>query len=133
MCWRDCWCGASLVDRWGWPFVLADARIQVLLAPVPLWERRRLTSAFATGLVTLSAAGAVVVLLLILGHVVIQGIPALNPAFFTERPLPSGEVGGGVAPAIVGTLEMLAVAGLIGIPIGVGTAIYLSEFGQGNL
>jgi phosphate transport system permease protein len=84
-------------------------------------------------LVTLSALGAVVVLLLILGHVVIQGLPALNPAFFTERPLPPGEVGGGVAPAILGTLEMLAVAGLLGVPIGVATAVYLSEFGRGAL
>ncbi|MGI9148224.1 MAG: phosphate ABC transporter permease PstA [Chloroflexota bacterium] len=87
----------------------------------------------ATGLVTSSAAGAVLVLGLILGHVVIQGLPALNPAFFTERPLPQGEAGGGVAPAIVGTLEMLAVAGLLGIPIGVATAIYLVEFGRGKL
>ncbi|HEY0582437.1 MAG TPA: phosphate ABC transporter permease PstA [Chloroflexota bacterium] len=90
-------------------------------------------NALATGLVGLSASGAVVVLLLILGHVVIQGLPALNPAFFTERPLPQGEVGGGVAPAIVGTLEMLAVAGLLGVPIGVATAIYLVEFGRGRL
>jgi phosphate transport system permease protein len=97
------------------------------------WSRRRLVNALATCLVGLSALGAVVVLMLILGHVVIQGLPALNPAFFTERPLPQGEVGGGVAPAIVGTLEMLAVAGLLGVPIGVATAIYLVEFGRGRL
>jgi phosphate transport system permease protein len=46
--------------------------------------------------------------------------------------LPPGEVGGGVAPAIIGTLEMLAVASLIGVPLGVGTAIFLSEFQQGR-
>jgi phosphate transport system permease protein len=97
------------------------------------WARRRLVNALATSLMTLSAAAAVAVLLLILGHVIVQGLPALNLAFFTERPLPPGEVGGGVAPAILGTLEMLAVASLIGIPIGVGTAIYLSEYGSGNL
>jgi phosphate transport system permease protein len=103
-----------------------------LLTAVPVWDRRRLANVAATTLVVVSALGAVVVLLLILGHVVVQGLPALNPAFFTERPLPPGEVGGGVAPAIVGTLEMLAVAGLIGIPIGVCTAIYLSEFAAGG-
>jgi phosphate transport system permease protein len=97
------------------------------------WPRRRFVNALATSLMTLSAAAAVAVLLLILGHVIVQGLPALNLAFFTERPLPPGEVGGGVAPAILGTLEMLAVASLIGIPIGVGTAIYLSEYGRGNL
>jgi phosphate transport system permease protein len=113
--------------------VLAETNRQLLLAPPPPWERRRLMNTLASVLIVASALGAVVVLLLILGHVVVQGLPALNPAFFTERPLPPGEVGGGVAPAILGTLEMLAVAGLIGIPIGVGTAIYLSEFGRGNL
>ena len=108
--------------------MLAESNRQLLLERGIGWERRRLTSAAANCLVTLSAVGAVVVLLLILGHVVLEGIPALNPAFFTERPLPPGEIGGGVAPAILGTLEMLAVAGLIGIPLGLGTAIYLSEF-----
>jgi phosphate transport system permease protein len=104
-----------------------------LIAPASRWERRRLVNSLATGLVSASALGAVLILLLILGHVVVQGLPALSPDFFTQRPLPAGEVGGGVAPAILGTIEMLAVAGLIGIPLGVGTAIYLSEYGRGNL
>jgi len=93
---------------------------------------RKLTNAIATGLISLSAALAVVVLLLILFHVIINGLPALNVPFFTERPLPPGEVGGGVAPAIVGTLIIVAVAGVFGVPIGVATGIYLSEIGQGR-
>jgi phosphate transport system permease protein len=105
----------------------------MLLRPAGHWQRRRLTNALATAGVLLSAAAAIAVLLLILAHVLIQGLPALNLAFFIERPLPPGEVGGGVAPAILGTLEMLGVAGLLGIPIGVGTAIYLSEYGRGTL
>jgi phosphate transport system permease protein len=84
-----------------------------------------------SSLISASALAGVVVLVLILGYVALRGLPALNLAFFTERPLPYGEVGGGVAPAILGSLMMLAVASLIGIPIGVGTAIYLSEFGRG--
>lgn len=92
-----------------------------------------MVNGIATSVIVGCAAAAVVILLLILGHVVIQGLPALSPDFFIQRPLPPGEVGGGVAPAIVGTLEMLAVAGILGIPLGVGTAIYLSEFGRGNL
>lgn len=113
--------------------MLAETTSRTLLGPTPVWERRRIVNLVATVAVAASALAAVVVLLLILGHVVVQGVPALNPAFFTERPLPPGEVGGGVAPAIVGTLEMLAVAAVLGIPLGVGTAIYLSEFGLGNL
>jgi len=106
---------------------------RALHQPAPSWKWRKLGNALATTLMMLSAAAAVAVLLLILGHVIIQGLPALNIAFFTERPLPPGEVGGGVAPAILGTLEMLGVASLFGIPIGVATAIYLSEYGRGNL
>jgi phosphate transport system permease protein len=71
-------------------------------------------------------------LLLILGYIAWRGLPALNLAFFTERPLPYGEPGGGVAPAILGTLTMLAVAAAISVPVGLGTAIYLSEFGRGS-
>jgi phosphate transport system permease protein len=84
------------------------------------------------GLIMASALAGVVILILILGYVVVRGLPALDLAFFTERPLPYGEVGGGVAPAILGSLYMLAIACLIGIPLGVGTAIYLAEFGRGT-
>ncbi|HEY2594201.1 MAG TPA: phosphate ABC transporter permease PstA [Chloroflexota bacterium] len=104
-----------------------------LIAPTRALERRRLVDWLATGLVTACAAGVVAVLLLILGQIVVQGLPALNVAFFTQGPMPAGEAGGGVAPAILGSLEMLIVAGLIGIPLGVAAAIYLAEYGQGQL
>lgn len=87
---------------------------------------RRLTNLLATILIALSALAAVALLLVILGYVLIRGLPAWNVAFFTERPLPFGEVGGGVAPAILGTLQIVGVASLLGVPIGVGTGIYLS-------
>jgi phosphate transport system permease protein len=96
-------------------------------------RRRELVDRLATLIMFVCAALAVLVLLLILLYVAINGLPALNLAFFTERPLPPGEVGGGVMPAIVGTLQMLAVASLIGVPIGIGTAIYLAEYGRGSL
>jgi phosphate transport system permease protein len=113
--------------------VLAETSRPRLLARARPWERRRVVNLLATALIAASAGAAVLVLLLILGHVLLQGLPALSPAFFTERPLPPGEVGGGVAPAILGTLEMLAVASLIGVPLGVAAAIYLSEVGRGAL
>jgi len=103
-----------------------------LQTPAPLESQRRLIDAFATGLISLAAFLGVAVLLIILGYVTIQGFPALNLAFFTERPLPFGEEGGGVAPAIMGTLMMLFVAAAIGIPIGIGSAIYLSEIGRSS-
>src|SRR5690349_5284780 len=99
----------------------------------PSEVRRHMTDYVATGLIYGAALLGCSLLLIILGYVVVKGLPALNLAFFTERPLPFGEVGGGVAPAILGTLIMLAVAALIAVPVGMATAIYLSEFGRGRL
>lgn len=95
--------------------------------------RRKVVDYVMFGAVVACAGLGVAVLAIILIDVLIKGAPAINPAFFTERPLPLGEVGGGVAPAIIGTLLMLAVAALIGVPIGLGTAIYLAEYGRGQL
>src|SRR5438874_506007 len=103
-----------------------------LIRVTPGFRRRQIVDHLATVVMTLCAALAVVVLALILIYVANKGIPALNLAFFTQRPLPPGEVGGGVMPAIVGTLEMLAVAALIGVPLGTATAIYLAEYGRGQ-
>ena len=91
--------------------------------------RRRLMDRVFTGLVYVAAAVGVVVLLTILAYVVRNGLPALNVAFFTESIKPYGEEGGGVAHALVGSLLMLLVASLIGVTVGIGTAVYLSEFG----
>jgi phosphate transport system permease protein len=103
-----------------------------LLRATPGIRRREFVDRLATVVMTACAGLAVLVLVLILLHVTVNGLPALNLAFFTERPRPAGEVGGGVAPAIIGTLEMLAIASLIGVPIGIGTAIYLAEYGRGT-
>lgn len=103
-----------------------------LLAPPSDLRRRVLADRVMTGLIGSSAALGIFLLLLILGYVAWKGAPALNLAFFIERPRPFGESGGGVAPAIVGTLTMLGIASLIAIPIGIGSAIYLAEYGQGK-
>jgi phosphate transport system permease protein len=106
-------------------------RISLVTTDRRLVVRRAFSQAMAV-LVGLCTVAAVLLLVLILGYVTVRGLPALNLAFFTERPLPYGEVGGGVAPAILGSLYLLAIACVLGIPIGVGTAIYLSEFGRGT-
>ncbi len=84
-----------------------------------------------TGVIFACAASVVAILFFILAYIIIKGAPALNLDFFTNRPLPYGESGGGVAPAILGSLAMLGVASLIGVPVGIGSAIYLSEYGRG--
>jgi phosphate transport system permease protein len=95
--------------------------------------RRYVTDRVMTAVLTLSALLAAGLLVLILGYVMFRGWSALNLAFFTQAPLPVGEAGGGIAPAILGTLTMLTIAALLGVPIGLATAIYLSEYGRGRL
>jgi phosphate transport system permease protein len=98
------------------------------------WQatRRKIVDQVMVGVMIACAAIGVAILAIILLDIVARGAPALNLAFFTERPLPLGEAGGGVAPAILGTLMMMGVAALIGVPVGVGTAIYLAEYGRGQ-
>jgi phosphate transport system permease protein len=71
----------------------------------------------------------VAVLFMILGYLIWNGGKSLNWAFFTQLPKPVGEVGGGMANAIVGSLKLLGLAALIGLPIGLLAGVYLAEFG----
>ena len=86
-----------------------------------------------TGLVAALSFAAVLALVLILGHLVAKGASSLDWSFFTKNPVPAGETGGGVANAIVGTGIIVGLAALIGLPIGVGTGLYLAEYGSGRL
>jgi phosphate transport system permease protein len=70
----------------------------------------------------------VLALFLILGYLVFFGSKSLDWNFFTQLPLPTGETGGGMANAIVGSIQILAMAALIGIPIGFLAGVYLAEF-----
>jgi phosphate transport system permease protein len=76
------------------------------------------------------AAFAVVsVLFLILGYLIWNGGTSLNLNFFTQLPKPVGETGGGMANAIVGSLKLLFLAAIMGLPVGLLTGVYLAEFG----
>jgi phosphate transport system permease protein len=81
------------------------------------------------GTATLLAAGLLVA---ILGYVLVRGLPALDIAFFTERPRPFGVTGGGIAPALIGTLIMGFVGGLMAVPIGISAAIFVVEYRSGR-
>ncbi len=72
---------------------------------------------------------AVIPLGLILSYVTMKGIGGLDWAFFTELPKPVGEQGGGMGNALVGTLQLLGLSALFGIPPGIMAGIYLSEHG----
>ncbi len=76
-----------------------------------------------------AAFGVVAVLFLILGYLVWNGGKSLNFDFFTQLPKPVGETGGGMANAIVGSLKLLFLAAIMGLPIGLMAGVYLAEFG----
>ena len=76
-----------------------------------------------------AAFGVVAVLFLILGYFIYNGGHSLNWAFFTQLPKPTGETGGGMANAIVGSLKLLFLSALFGLPVGLMAGIYLAEFG----
>lgn len=95
--------------------------------------RRRAKSAVMTGVVAGLALLAVLPLLLIFADLVHKGATSIDWNFFVKSPVPAGETGGGVANAIVGTGVVVALACLAGIPIGVGTGLFLAEYGGGKL
>lgn len=92
---------------------------------------RKALDTFMVGLVTSFTVISVAILFIIVAYIFVNGVGTINLDFFTQIPKPYGEVGGGIAQAITGTIMMLIVAGLVAIPIGVGTAIFLVEFGRG--
>ena len=93
---------------------------------------RAATDHLATGLAILATVLVVAPLFAIFGYLIYKGASSLNLAFFTQLPKPEGEVGGGMANAIVGSGVLLAIASCLGVPIGIGGGIYLAEFGRGT-
>ncbi|MDE3132249.1 MAG: phosphate ABC transporter permease PstA [Acidobacteriota bacterium] len=98
------------------------------LRPSGNLRRRELTSRLVVGSMVTAAALAVAVLFILVYYAAKRGIGQLSPSFFTSTLPPYNGVGGGVGPALAGTAEMVAIASLIAVPVGVLTAIYLAEF-----
>ena len=99
-------------------------------APISLYRRG------LNFVVSLAAIGAVVLVLLplgaVFGYLVYKGIGSINWAFLTEIPKPPGEAGGGMANAIAGSMYILLIASSMGVPLGIGAGIYLSEYSRGT-
>ena len=94
---------------------------------------RRWKSRIMVGLMIAAVGLAVTPLVLILGTLIVKGAGSINLDFFTKTPVPAGETGGGVAHAIVGTLMMVGMAGLIGLPVGIGAGIFSAEYPKSKL
>jgi phosphate transport system permease protein len=90
---------------------------------------RRFINTLMNGLAAACAFAVIIVLALILGYIAWQGLSSISLQFLLDTPKPVGE-GGGIANAIVGTLFLLCLASLIGLPFGIAAGIYLAEFGD---
>ncbi len=92
--------------------------------------RKKVTNAVMMSLTFVATLIAIIPLVFIFYYTISKGITYLNLDFFIQMPKPVGESGGGMANAIVGTLILIGLGGTIGIPVGIMTGTYLSEFGN---
>ncbi len=95
--------------------------------------RRQVSNLLIVVLSLLATVFAAAVLLYLLLYVLRAGLPYINLDLFTQIPTPNGEPGGGLANSIQGSLIIVGLASLFGIPLGLSTGIYLSEFGRGAI
>jgi phosphate transport system permease protein len=91
---------------------------------------RKCLNAVMLSLTGVAAFAVVSILFLILGYLIYNGGKSLNWDFFTKLPKPVGETGGGMANAITGSLKLLFLAAVLGLPVGLMAGIYLAEFGS---
>lgn len=94
---------------------------------------RKIKSALASAVAFISAVLVIAPLGLVFFYLLVNGAGSVNWDFFTKLPAPVGAVGGGMVNAIVGSLELLALAGAIGIPVGVLGGVYLAEYGSARI
>lgn len=99
------------------------------------YARRAVVNRSAAILLGTLTLGSVSILFMLLMYIFLNGISNLTAEFFTQTTQANldGSVTGGVLQSIVGTFLILMVAGVLAVPVGVGTAIYLSEYGRGRL
>jgi phosphate transport system permease protein len=95
--------------------------------------RRQLTDHFFTGLAAGLSVIVVCALIAIFAYLVLRGAGSLNWDFLTKTPKPVGEAGGGMANALLGSVMILGIASLFGVPVGIGAGVYLAEYGRNRL
>jgi phosphate transport system permease protein len=92
--------------------------------------RRRSADYLATFVAASLSTIVIGALVAIFAYLVMKGAGSLNWAFLTQTPKPVGEPGGGMANALVGSIMVLGIASLFGVPVGIAAGIYLAEFGR---
>lgn len=96
-------------------------------------RRRRAVDRIASGAIAAAGIGVIVPLFAILLFIFVKGLPALNLSLFTEDPGPTGVAGGGIKNSIVGSLVLLALTLVMGLPPAIATGVYLAEYGRTRL
>ncbi|MGI5243140.1 phosphate ABC transporter permease PstA [Dactylosporangium sp. CA-139066] len=100
------------------------------LDPAARISRRKVSNAAMTGLLTLLTAATVGALLWVLGYVALEGLQFLGPEFLTNTPPGNpGDLGGGFLNGIIGSIEIVGIATVIAVPLGVGAAVFIVEYG----
>ena len=94
---------------------------------------RTVKSGLASTVALISALLVIAPLALVFFHLLVNGASSVNWDFFTKLPTPVGAPGGGMVNAIVGSLELLALAATIGVPVGVLGGVYLGEYGSARV
>lgn len=96
-------------------------------------RRRAAIDKLATFSLILAGIGVIVPLFAILLFLLVRGLPALNIDLFTESPGPTGVPGGGIENSIVGSVVLMGLALVMGLPFAIATGIYLAEYGRGKI
>jgi phosphate transport system permease protein len=94
---------------------------------------RKANNLLMTALMVAATLSVLVPLAFIFVHIMKMGLSSISLDFFTQIPKPTGETGGGMANGIVGSAVMIAMASLLGLPIGIFGAIYLAEYGGSRI
>jgi phosphate transport system permease protein len=103
------------------------------LSEITRFKIRKIRNYFMISLCFLALLIGLMPLISILAEVVINGIGQLNIGFLTKEIAPLGQPGGGIGPAIMGTILVILLASLIGIPIGVFSGIFLAEYPESRM
>jgi phosphate transport system permease protein len=90
---------------------------------------RQTSQKFAFAIITALAILVVIPIVLVLAYVVVQGIGAIDWEFLTAFPQ-DGMKGGGIMPAIVGTVILTFGTAIVSLPFAIGAAIYLAEYAR---
>ncbi|MBI1352096.1 MAG: phosphate ABC transporter permease PstA [Actinomycetales bacterium] len=127
--------GITIIGLADWVVALAASFIGYTAWTLVVEGRRHAVDRLATTAIYAAAAAALVPLFWILITLVVKGFSVLSWDFLTStmRNVNPRAEGGGVAHAIVGTLEQVAIAAVISVPVGILTAVYLVEYGRGRL